>query len=136
MRTNPFWTRGGQWLMTKCEFRRLFENALEIAAKNAERKLAHKVSRNFQVLLYGGGHSGVLLDPVTASDELYLGEDKFYRIIDIAIVEVNRQGTTVFVRASDHRPGTFEQTWNDPPGSGPFKQLISMKIKISEDFYL
>lgn len=121
--------------MIKDEFTRLFEAAIETAARNAEQKLAHEVPKSFQILLYGGGHSGTLLKPPAAVDILYLGEDKFYLILDVAVVEVNKESTTVFIRASDHRPGTWEQTWNDPVGSGPFKQIISTDIKISEDFF-
>jgi hypothetical protein len=122
--------------MTKNEFMSLLEDALETAAGNAEQELAHEVSRRFQILLYGGGYSGVLLKPAAAVDILYLGKDRFYRILDVAVVEVDKETTTIFIRASDHRPGTWEQTWNDPVGSGPFKQLIPTDIKTSEDFYL
>ncbi len=119
--------------MTKSEFQHLFGAALDVAAKNAERQLGHKVPQHFEVSLHGAGHSGTLMDPVTAIDKLYLGEGKFYRIIDIAVVEVSRRVTTVFVRASDHSPGTWDQTWDDPPGSGPFKQLLPREIKILDD---
>jgi hypothetical protein len=68
-----------------------------------------------------------------ATDALYLGEDLFYRIIDIAVIEVHSQVTLLFVRASGHAPTVFEHTWNDPPGSGPFKQLLAKTIKVFEE---
>src|SRR3954454_649096 len=118
--------------MTKEEFQGLFEAALEIAATNAEHKLGHKVPKDFQCLVHGAGHSGELMNLTTSVNSLYLGADRFYRIIDVAVIEVSEHTTTVFVRASAHPPGSFEQTWNTPPGSGPFKQLIAKEIKISK----
>lgn len=115
--------------MTKNEFRTLFEDALELAAVNAEKKLGRKVPRNFKIVFFGGGHSGALLDPNSALDILYLGEDLFYRIVDISVKEVDKVSTRVYVRVSQHKPSEFSQTWNDPPGSGPFKQLIAENIK-------
>jgi hypothetical protein len=118
--------------MLKSEFKQRFNDALELAAVSAEQRLGKKVCRNFRVRLYGAGHSGDLLDPAEAVDSLYLGENKFYRIIDVSIIEVGSGFSTVFVRASSHKPASFERTWNNPPGSGPFKQLIAERIKVLE----
>jgi hypothetical protein len=118
--------------MTKQEFRELFEDALELAAVNAEKKLGRGIPRIFEVSLHGAGYPGVLMNPNDALDNLYLGDDLFYRIIDVAVVEVGEASTKVFVRASQHTPAKFEQTWNTPPGSGPFKQLIAEEIKVAE----
>jgi hypothetical protein len=116
--------------MTLDEFAKLFQDALNTALKNAEERLHRKLPPDLKVMLHGAGHSGDLLDPVAATKALYLGEDKFYRIIDVSVIRVSAKGTTVFVRASSHRPGSFEQTWNNPPGSGPFKQLIAKDIEV------
>lgn len=115
--------------MIKEEFRRLFDSALESAARNAEGHLGHSVPRSFRILLHGAGHPGDLVEPETALDALYISEDRFYRIIDVAVQAVDPRCTTVFVRASSHTPSRFEQTWNDPPGGGPFKQLGPMLIR-------
>lgn len=109
--------------MTKQEFWSLFKAALESAARSAEARVGHPVSRNFQILLYGAGCAGILMNPLTAVEKLYLGDKLFYRIIDVGVVEANEDCTKVFVRASDHSPGAWDQTWNQPVGSGPFKQL-------------
>jgi hypothetical protein len=109
--------------MTKQEFRGLFQASLESAARDAERHLRRPVSRNLKVLLYGAGYRGDLLDPRAAADALYLGSDTFYRIIDLGVVDVDDDRTIIFVRPSGHTPGSWGDTWNTPPGSGPFKQL-------------
>lgn len=68
-----------------------------------------------------------------AVDEIYLGEEKFYLIIDIGITELRRQETIAITRVSGHKPGSFDQTWNDPPGNGPFKVIIPAKIQVKEN---
>jgi hypothetical protein len=119
--------------MNKQEFRLLFLKALECAALNADRKIGHQVSRNFQIRVHGAGHQGDLLGPEEVLDILYLGVNRFYRIIDLSITEVSKTASTVFLRVSDHTPGPIDQTWNQPPGSGPFKQLLAEKISVKAD---
>jgi hypothetical protein len=60
-------------------------------------------------------------------DKIYVGSDRFYRIIDVAIIEVLSNEYVAFVRVSGHAPDALGVTW-DPTGSGPFKQLIAEKI--------
>ncbi len=114
------------------EFYRLFQKALEIAAINAEKQLHRKLPTNTTISLHGAGHSGYLMDPLNAAKKLYLGEEKFYRIIDVSVIKVTLKESVVFIRASSHMPSTFDETWNDPPGSGPFKQLITKEIDIED----
>jgi hypothetical protein len=54
----------------------------------------------------------------------------FNPIIDVAVIKVSHDEVTVFVRPSGYAPRSFEETWNDPPGSGPFKQLLAGKIEL------
>jgi hypothetical protein len=119
--------------MIKQEFQQRFEAALEAAVQNAERQLHRSVSRQLHIRLYDADHAGDLLTVNQATDALYVGENLFYRIIDLAVIEVSSQITVLFVRVSGHAPSTFEQTWNDPPGSGPFKQLLAKTIKVIEE---
>src|SRR6266508_326881 len=116
--------------MTFEEFNMLFQEALHTAVKNAEEQLHKKIPLTMEIVLHGAGHSGDVMDPFTAAKELYLGEEKFYRIIDVSVVKVSKKKSTIFVRVSAHTPGTLNQTWNNPPGNGPFKQLIAKEIKV------
>jgi hypothetical protein len=118
--------------MTREEFGRLFESALDAAAAHAEASLNRKIPRHFRISLHGAGHIGErVMDVKGAADALYLGENRFYRIIDVSVVEVSGDMSTVFVRASAHQPGSFQETWNNPPGSGPFKQIWAQEIKVT-----
>lgn len=89
--------------------------------------------RAFKILLRGAGHSGERLRPTMALDTLYLGDARFYLIIDVAVVEVGPRIVTVFVRASGHWLGRWDRTWNDPPGSGPFKQLLAEHVNVMRE---
>ena len=116
------------------EFYQLFQNALHTAIKNAEKQLHRKLPSGVKIVLHGAGHSGDLMDPLAAAKKVYIGEDRFYRIIDVSVIEVSirKKECTIFVRASSHAPSGFDQTWNNPPGNGPFKQLIAKEIKIED----
>lgn len=116
--------------MTKEEFRTLFESALEIAAKNAETKLGRLVPRRFEIEMHGLASHPRVLEKDDAFEEIYLGPDRFYRIIDLAVSRVSKDTSTVFMSISGHPPGTLNQTWNEPPGSGPFKQLLADEVKL------
>lgn len=116
--------------MTRQEFRELFHTALHEAAKNAEQQLSQPVPHKFIIQLHGAGYHGNLLDSAEAVDNIYLDENRFYRMIDVSVIEVDKDHCVVFVRVSAHQPGTFDQTWNSPPGSGPFKQLRAQHIKV------
>jgi len=118
--------------MSKDEFKELLEAALERAAADTEERLRRSLSRNFQILLYGAGYSGDPVSSAEAAEALYLGENVFYVIIDVAVVKISDQSTTFHMVVSGHKPALFEQTWNDPPGSGPFKQLIAIDIEIED----
>ena len=114
--------------MTKDEFHSLFLKVLEESAQAAESKLSTKIPRKFEIQLYGAGYSGVIMDLDSVFNILYLGEQRFYRVIDVAITGWGDTKTRVFVRVSDHQPATFEKTWNTPPGYGPFKKLMASKV--------
>ena len=117
--------------MSKEEFKTLFEHALEVAAQNAERKLGRPVPRQFEIEMHGLAPETRILKAEEALDEIYLGSDRFYRIIDISVCRVSKDVSTVFMVVSGHAPGTLKQTWNQPPGSGPFKQVLADEVKVT-----
>jgi hypothetical protein len=106
---------------------------LETAARNAEAQLGRPAPRGFVVLLHGAGHPGDRVDVDAAVAALWLGPERFYRVIDVAVVEVGPATTTVFVRASGHRPGRWEESWGMGSEAGPFKQLLAARITAPAD---
>jgi hypothetical protein len=113
--------------MTKSEFRALFSRALNTAAENAEVKVATPIPRSFLIELHAFGCDDRLISVDEAVDKIYVGSDRFYRIIDVALKEVLPNESIVFVRVSGHPPDIFNSTW-DPTGTGPFKQIVFDKI--------
>jgi hypothetical protein len=118
--------------MTKDEFRQLFLTALNAAAASAEARLCRPVPRSFLVELHGPSSQGQTVSVDRAIDELYLGGDRFYRIIDVAIRRLSRNEAIAFVRVSGHPPGPFSQTWA-PADTGPFKQVTPRTIEQQSD---
>jgi hypothetical protein len=114
--------------MEKAEFKQLFLRALGTAAENAEMKLKRPIPRSFIIELYSITSSGTRLSIDDTIEKLYLGENSFYKIIDVAIKELLEIQSVAFVRVSGHAPSTFNKTW-DPSNMGPFKQIISDKIE-------
>ena len=116
--------------MNREEFKKLFEDQLEIAVVNQEKIQGRKLPRNFEIEFYGQGVSKELVDVDLATDLLYLGEDEFVYVVDIAALGTNSKVTRFFVRVSGHEPRpTFEQTYNYAEGTGPFKQVIAMQFQ-------
>jgi hypothetical protein len=114
-------------IMTRGDFLQLFQRALNLAADNAEAKLKKPIPRSFLISLHAFGCDDRLLSVDDALEKLYLGSDRFFRIIDVAIAEVRPDASVVFVRPSGHPPDALSATW-DPTSPGPFKQLIADKI--------
>jgi len=114
-------------IRTRVDFLLLLQEALNLAADNAEAKLQKPIPRSFLIRLHAFGLDDHLLSVDDALDKLYLGSNRFFRIIDVAIVEIRPDASIVFVRPSGHQPDAWSTTWG-PTTHGPFKQIISDKI--------
>jgi hypothetical protein len=121
---------GGRELVTKEEFGKLLDTALEKAAQNAEQILRQTIPRNFQISLFDPQNTSNDIDVDSAVELLYIGDDQFYAIIDVAVLEVTPRWTRVWMHPSGHQPRPFEDTYNYESGSGPFKQAIAIPIKV------
>jgi hypothetical protein len=116
--------------MNRESFKKVFEEAIEKAILAQEEIQNRQLPRNFEVQFYGMDVSGEIIDVDLATDLLYIGEDEFVYLVDIAALGANSKVTRFFVRVSGYPPkATFEETYNDPPGSGPFKQVIEMQFR-------
>ena len=120
-------------MMSRRDFDLLFRRKLREAADLAEAKLGRSIPRNFGILRGSSGPDGRRVSIEQAVSELFLSETEFYRVIDLAVVEVSATTTWVWARESGHHPAAFEVSWNQQPGSGPFKHLISDTIRTSTE---
>ena len=116
--------------MTKEEFCALLLRALEIAIQRAEQRLGRPVPRRIEIQFHGLAPHSRTMTPDDALEALYLGPDTFFRIVDVAVLQVLQDRCVVFMRVSGHRPAALSETWNEPAGSGPFKQLDSVRINV------
>jgi hypothetical protein len=113
--------------MTKSDFRKLFLKALNAAADNAEATLTTPVPRSFRIELHAPRSMGTVMNVDEALDQIWLGNNRFYKIIDVAIKEALPGKSLAFVRVSGHAPTGFESTW-DPSRLGPFKQITAEQV--------
>ena len=86
------------------------------------------IPRSFLIELHGGGCPGETVPVKEALDRLYLGSERFYRIIDVALKKLLPTKSVMFVRVSGHSPTNFNETWN-PSDLGPFKQIVGETIE-------
>ena len=114
--------------MDEREFAQLFQSTLERAAKKAEQKLGKPLPRKFLVELYFRDYQGQIIEPAHAAEVLFVAPDKFYKIIDVAVIAVRGESTIFFVRPSGHAPVPLSETF-DPNGDGPFKQMEAWTIE-------
>jgi hypothetical protein len=114
--------------MDKLQFRELFISNAQKALKFAEKKFGIYIDENFDVELHGGGLAGEKISIDQCVDNLYLGNDRFFRVIDIGVKSIKGNKALLFVRISAHQPVKFEETWNTPSGNGPFKVIEPIRI--------
>jgi hypothetical protein len=112
--------------LNKETYSSLFKNAVEEACLIAEKALGRSLSRRVTIRMFGAGANCAEVAPQEFIDRAYIGDDIFYRLIDIMVVEVRGVDPVVFARVSDHKPAALAESWNGM--GGPFKQLVAGKI--------
>lgn len=114
--------------MDKEQFRALFTKALEAAVVAAQEAHNCLLQRPLRVELHGAGSPGTRMTPDQALENLFINDNLFWRIIDVAVIGANEEFTIMFVRASGHTPSPWDQTW-DPDGAGPFQVTVAGAIR-------
>ena len=107
--------------MNRSEFKSLFERVISEAIDKTKARVDETISPNVMIEIHGAGHTGDIVSVNQAFESIYLGDELYWRIIDVAVKSIELNQTLVFVRVSGHKPTSFEETWNDPKGYGPFK---------------
>ena len=107
-----------------------FAKPLRASADRAAEHFGVPRPSQYSVELHGAGYAGKRLTESAAGDALYIDSSRFYKIIDVAIVEVSRDRAVAFVRAAGFEPCPWEATL-DPAGLGPFNPGLSEDIRPS-----
>lgn len=115
--------------MIRQEFRALFERALIAAMKLTKKRASTSIHLTdlIKIDLHAPNAPRELINFDEALDAIYLGEDQFYKIIDVAVWRPSPTNLVGFVRVSGHLPCPLSQTW-DPNGLGPFKPMIIRSV--------
>jgi len=105
------------------DFRRLFEKGVRRTLVMAQELVRQNLPPKLSFFLAVGVEPSRRGDADSIVSVLYRS-GSFPRIIDLAVCGIEGDETVVWVRPSAHALATnLEQTWNQPPGAGPFKAL-------------
>lgn len=124
--------------MNKTDFKTLFDNALTTAAAQAEKVFKTTIPRTFLIEMHASGLNGVILPAEEVFEVLYISDNDFPVQVDVAVKEIDTDTNTtiVFMRANDRKRVKFEATAQFAAGTGPFKQLLSPKLKLTRNIPL
>jgi len=105
------------------DLRKLFEEAVERTLIMAQELVEEELPINFSFLLASSTEANRLEDIEGILTTLYQS-GAFPRIVDLSVCGIRENETVLWVRPSAHPlTSDLEQTWNQPPGAGPFKAL-------------
>lgn len=112
--------------MTKDDFKKRFHAAIAEARRLTAEAYHMDLAPNDEIVLFGAGVSGVRMSAEEALGRLYLGDQWFFKLIDVAVVEADDGKTIEFVRPSNHTPCEIHETWNRGEGLAPFKAILGV----------
>lgn len=115
--------------LTKEIFRDLLLECIRITTDTAQKDVAEPLPEKLSLELAAFGQAG----KITTLDEvlsfLYV-QGTFPRIVDVAVKGVTKDATLIWIRPSAHPyVSDIRETWNQPPGMGPFKSIGLMLPK-------
>lgn len=110
--------------MSLDEFSELFASVLEqIANEVGETLGARRVTVSLQ------GPSTPAVSVRAAAEQLYVDENRFWRIIDVGLFETTENYVRFVVIRTGFPAGPWEKTWNAATGWGPFKKIIYVHVR-------
>lgn len=115
--------------LTQETFRDLLLECIRITMDTAQKDIADSLPEKLSLELAAFGQVG----KITALDEvlsfLYV-QGTFPRVIDVAVKGITKDATLIWIRPSAHPyVNDIRETWNQPPGTGPFKSIGLMLPK-------
>jgi hypothetical protein len=116
-------------VMNMHDFGQLLREKLNEAVDLGERSLGKQIPRNLMILRDSPKSDERRISVEQAISELFVSDDKFYNTIELTVVEVSPTTTWIFADEKGDSTNSFDKTLNQPPGSGPFKPLMSNKIR-------
>ena len=74
-----------------------------------------------------------LASPISVNDaasHLYVNAHKFHKVINVGLFAVTQGCLRFVVVKTGFQPVVWDQTWNQPAGWGPFKEIIFDSIEV------
>ncbi|MDQ6907303.1 MAG: hypothetical protein M3176_10780 [Chloroflexota bacterium] len=119
--------------MSKNDFADLFRSALASAVRNTEQRLGKRLPGTLLIDMHTPRPPFDPMDVDTALDRLWVEEDRFRWVIDVAVVAYSVNSTFLFVRPSDHHSVPLERTMMYPDREAPFQQMIAATVPFIVD---
>ena len=105
------------------EFELMFVRCVEKTVEMAQEEVGEPLPAAFCFELAIRDCAGRELSSEEVLSVLYQSGE-FPRLVDVAVRGVTEDSTIIWIRPSAHPLAkTIVETWNDPPGSGPFKPI-------------
>ena len=109
--------------LERTNFERLFLKGIQRAIDDAQHYISDPLPGQvcFELANFGQSRKTLSFDEIVP----FLYKDGYFpQIVDIAVKGIRNEQTLIWVRASDHPfVRDLAQTWNTPPGMGPFKSI-------------
>ena len=109
------------------QFAQLLARELERAVRVVEMSLGRPLARPVRARL--GSPDAAPTVPEEALQALYLGPDRFFRAIELRVVEIGPTHTDVAIQPSGHAPVPFDRTASYATGAGPFTHALAAEIR-------
>jgi hypothetical protein len=109
--------------ITREVLRDLLDQCIDMTLKTVQGEVAEPLPEQICLELATFGRSGRTSSLEEVLSLLYIN-GTFPRVVDIAIKGIARECTIIWIRPSGHAyVSDITDTWNQPPGMGPFKSI-------------
>ena len=101
----------------------LLNKAIDATMEIAQKEISDPLPGQLYLDLAAFGRSGKESSLEEVMSLLYVN-GKFPRVVDIGIKGITKGTTIIWIRPSGHSyVSNIAETWNQPPGMGPFKSI-------------
>ena len=115
--------------LTKEAFRDLLLKCIRTAIERAQKDIADPLPEQWSLELAAFGQAGKITPLEEVLSFLHV-HGTFPRIVDVGVRGVTKDTTLIWIRPSAHPYiSDMQETWNPPPGTGPFKSIGLMLPK-------
>lgn len=119
--------------ITSETLRELLKKCINTTIENVQKEISDPLPRTLYLELAAFGRSGKEASLEEVMSYLYI-DGTFPQVVDIGIKGISKGSTLIRIRPSSHTyVREISDTWNQPPGMGPFKSIGLILPKVIWD---